>query len=330
MPESKDRIQSAHSESARRLGEERRLRELLRSEPIPNSLEAKYRTISEVRSRATESASPARHRALSLGALGMPRASLAAACAAVIVVGGSLTPPGRAVAQALGDLVGIGGPPTIDHAGTIDEGGHGLPVKPGSETLTGAPEGPQVVIASGTTPGGARFEVVAYRTNALDPPSPPGPQTETGEIPYAPGLAVAVDFPSADGTPRAHGSLTAAPLDHWGSAIESEYGLDFQISYLGAGAEVLVHGDAPAAASRVDVTYTDPAGERSEETPAKLFRVDRSLLERIGVDIEPFSYYLAFFSEPGDGGADAVRRLESAEARAYDAQGEEISAPRRG
>lgn len=95
-----------------------------------------------------------------------PRAALATAAIALVVAATALTPFGRAIAERVGDLVGVGDPPSREQANPVGE--------------------PWVVVGVGTY-GGERFEIVASAAS----PSADG---------AAPTPCFSVDFPESSGT----------------------------------------------------------------------------------------------------------------------------------
>src|SRR4051812_24874229 len=75
------------------------------------------------------------------------RRTWAVALTAGLLIALAFTPPGRAVTAQLGELVGIGEEPTVDRD------------NPEASVVA---TGRQVVIATGTTPSGERYEMSAF------------------------------------------------------------------------------------------------------------------------------------------------------------------------
>lgn len=254
------------------------LDEFLRAAAVPDSATAKERTKMlaharlERRDRPESSANPGSS---------APRfrvLAIAGACAVGVAVIAA-TPPGQSAAAWVGELVGIG---------------------------DGAPQ-PQVVrsqsvtLGAGAGPRNEPYAVVADRPEAggevclsLDWPEAKKATTTCGYPPDAGGL----------GRPSpADQTALGTPFLIEAKAV----GLDRRL-----GPDVgVVHGNAAADVSEVQVTYRDSAGE-AHASPTRLFALEGEAEEQIGAE-GPLKAYVAFV--PADG-------LDSVEVTAYDQDGE--------
>lgn len=307
------------------MSDEREIARLLRAEVPPGAGEARERTVAAARAAAAlAEAAPPRRPGF--------RLVLASACAAGAFVAFSFTPPGRAVAGDVAELIGIGGPPTIDH----DE--QGGPFQPTSE---------EIVIAKGATEDATRFEIVAFEgkqseqalrqraqlqqqvlerireaEEATGEESPPFVLPDVG---LSAGTCIALDWidqPNPRGGSVCIDGPPRNPLSIGGySDTEGSYG---------PAAEVIVNGLTSPEVARVGVSYETPGGERVAADVA-LGRLEGELAERAGASQE-FGAFFAFIparhadrpeARAGDGGfgADVINTVEAV---AYGESGEEI------
>lgn len=248
----------------------------------------------------------------------------AAVAASLIVAASVFTAPGRALAEQLGELVGIGDEPT----------------QPRQPATTGS-DYPAVVIGVGQAPGGERFEIVASGPRAVDAEA----AVDRGAIAVDRGAiaCIFVELPTVD-TTEAGSCMTE----------ESQAGLAetgiAPISLLGnptlSPTRLIVQGLVLPEVARVEVRYESPAGtpQTSDVTLASL---DAELGARIGVD-EQAGYFVAFLPEelvppaqvvqygenpppgvpfirPTPSIEDAEAALAEIEVVAYDGGGEEIA-----
>lgn len=187
------------------------------------------------------------------------RARVATALAVIALIGAaSLTPPGQALAERLGELVGIGDKPTRTQ-GLIDE--------------------PAVVIDAGESPGGTAYEVVAsadmniYRDE--DPPT-----------------CIGLDLPELEGpvnagclTPELEASLdsvTVSPVAFLGPA---ELGSE----------RLIVDGLASAEVASAEIERLADDGS-IDRYPVKVSHLDDELAAKIGASSEA-AFLLAFLPE---------------------------------
>jgi hypothetical protein len=172
------------------------------------------------------------------------RTAALAGCVAIALGLASLTPPGRAVATDLGQLVGIGDEPT-----------------------QGVPEGEHaVVIGTGDTAKSYRYEVVAETNNG---------GTDRSET------CVFLEFPDLQGheagnclTDASRRSLPEEKIDPLVYAAEDEFRPD---------AELIVQGLATPDVARVLVSYPSSDGVRTE-APVEMSTLDDQLSRQIGVE----------------------------------------------
>jgi hypothetical protein len=190
---------------------------------VTPSLEERLRRLGAPDDEAAEArASAALRQAAGSGELrrGIPTTVRWGAAAVAALLFG-LTPPGQAVAERLGELVGIGDEPTVEQR--VDE-------------ETGA-----VVIASGESPSGAPVELVAFRVEA-----------KTGQVDAAVRTCYAFDLPPG---PRSTGNCVTEPPAEVGSVR-----VIAAASPLRPESQLVVQGTTSADTSTVNVTYTDIDG----------------------------------------------------------------------
>lgn len=229
------------------------------------------------------------------------------ALASLAVAGVLISPPGQAVAEWMGDLIGvgeIGGPPSSDE-----------------QRPSGPPASEVIVFANGETPTGERFEVVAYRSDDIE--GVPAENTFSG-------ICVRTEFPdrvgqgSRDGgvqlgSPGAGGVQIGLPAGFCYAGAPTEQGINLGSTSgaPGDGGLITVTGEANAETGRIVVTYTDRSGE-PQSVDAAVAHLGGQLGRRIGVPsvTEPTTYFIAFLPDASD---------EEIEATAYDAEGSELA-----
>jgi hypothetical protein len=239
---------------------------------------------------------------------GAPRTSrrphvLVGATAALVAIAlfGTLTGPGRALADRLGSIVGIGDDSTLDHAS--------------DERLPASGRG--VVIATGTVPRGPRYEIVAFANE----PSAHDRQFVGGA---AVATCLSLDFPAIEDRPdyntTCFGGDEQADLHTSGS---TDYGPD---SELGDGVRYTLSGETTDAVASIRVTYRDAGGEQVE-APVAYGIADAAVLDQIGSDY-PGGEFVAFI--PDDGAPHSATAgptvLDSVEVTALDADGTIVAA----
>jgi hypothetical protein len=206
---------------------------------------------------------------------------VALALVLVGVVCFSFTPPGRAIAEDVADLVGIGDAPTVDH----DEQG---PVRP----TAGA-----VVIGTGTTPDEVRFEIVAFEGQRSE-----AEQQRTELVDPSVGTCVALDWPDVGphtassiciGGPQRDPLPTPSITDREGTESEGA---------LGPGAALTVQGLVGPTVDELTLTYETPSGE-PVAAPLTLAKLDSDLARQVGAEQE-FGFFVAFLPDEhvGEGG----------------------------
>jgi hypothetical protein len=193
-----------------------KLGEALRTVPLPDSVEARARAVAAVGSPSERAERPRSRRlpTLSLRALAYTAAALLA------VTAFSFTPPGRAVAGGIGDLVGIGGQPTEgsppDQRGVVigtGEAPNGYSYEIVAETngnsqqetciQTEFPDATKALMAGNCLTGARGQPLSAYAKQPMVTPAPTefGPDGEIviqGMVPV--GAHVAIDYTKLDGT----------------------------------------------------------------------------------------------------------------------------------
>lgn len=227
------------------------------------------------------------------------RPGLALAGAAALLIGLAFTPPGRAIAEAVGELVGIGKPSSVHEPNLRD------PRLDRTQEVVG----PAFVAASGTVPfpDGEPFEIVAWAAKERSNRAIPAVDFATGER-----TTMGVDRPSD----RLLSCLGVVFPDRGEQesakycAFESPFKDASHVFLGGSGTRqfgssgpTLITDTTGADVARVQVTYADSAGERAE-APATLGRFDAELLDKTGATV-PFGLFVAFV--PSDG---ALRSVE--------------------
>jgi hypothetical protein len=171
-----------------------------------------------------------------------PRIAVIVAVVLALIVAFSFTPPGRAVAERIGELIGIGDEP----AGST---GFGRPA---------------VVIGAGESPDGFPYQVVAARSlkNGAG-----GDETCVGlDLPELSGVAVAE-------------CLTPTQVEILQAQVVAPV-LYAAPSGLGPEARFVIQGLVRADAGEVEVRYRSEAGET--RAPTEIVSLDQALGERIG------------------------------------------------
>lgn len=296
----------------------RKIKRLMMEARPPDASKARERTAAAARSAAAVQAEAGASRAFACPAIS---AALVTALLAF-----SFTPPGRAVTGEVAELMGIGGPATIDH----DE--QRRPLEPTTD---------EIVISSGRTADGERYEIVAFEgrrsdqemdrhevqrrqiledlraareETGADLPAPPAlPEIQTFE-----GTCIAVDWIDQ---PESNGGTTCidGPQNdalHIGGSTDSE-------GRYGPAAQLIIEGMTGPEVARVEVSYERPDGERIV-ADGSLGRLTPELAEQIGTSME-FGHFVAFIPDldvgPGGNFADVAFTVQAV---AYGDDGEEI------
>ena len=227
----------------------------------------------------------------------------------------ALTPSGRAIADDIARLIGIGGPPTIDHS---------------DEDVAPQADSSPIVIGEGAVPdGGPRFEIVAYEgrrsdaaqaqlehdSNQVERDTGRGFPAET--LNQNVGTCVALDWPK--------------DRSQWGEDCTDDPQrdplplpsiTDYQ-AQLGMGGELAMVGLTGPDVDRVDVAYTDVDGQRAK-APVTLAQLDDALADRARVN-ERFGFYVAFVPDRDVGaGSYFAPVMKTVKLSAYDSEGSEI------
>jgi hypothetical protein len=173
----------------------------------------------------------------------------------------ALTPPVQALAERLGELVGIGDDPTVEkrvsHVGTAEE--------------TGA-----VVIGSGTSPSGAPVELVAFKVVA-----------ETGQVERVQRTCYAFDLPPEK---RSNGSCPVGTPERF-----ADVRMIAAAQPLTPESQLVIQGVTSADTAQVEVSYQDSDGTISA-APTLFSKLTAPLARRIGSD-ERGGFFIAFLPE---------------------------------
>lgn len=238
------------------------------------------------------------------------RSKLRWALAALAALLFAVSPPGQAVAEKLGELVGIGDESTVTEPNLRDP------------RLTGQQDriGPAIVTATGTVPGtDVSFEIVGWaaraKTSAFSGAEPGATQTCLGTVwPEVGEQWTGKWCQGDDGSER-----VPYPFHTFGggSTLPANYGPNAPYEFIGV--------TRPEVA-RVGLTYRDADGNL-QEGPVTLGILDGKLLEKTGGN-RPFGFFEAFV--PYDGlprdkfGFTGSPAAESAVITVYDAEGREL------
>ena len=196
---------------------------------------------------------------------------VAIAAALLLIVLVSLTPPGRAVADTIGRLVGIGDEPTLDQS-------------KGQDLVA---EGKAVVVAQGTIPGTSQpYEASAYAANDKAPRE---------QAPDKLNSCLNFDLPGLDSQQqvRFDSVCTDRPMP---SALDVDAASD-NLGRLGDAARFSAGGLLSDDVADVRVSYEDSAGDRVQ-VPVVVARLDDSVAKQTGAPVT-FGRFEAFFPDDG-------------------------------
>jgi hypothetical protein len=232
------------------------------------------------------------------------------------IAGLAFTPPGRAVAEDIGQLVGIGEPATLP------------PQQHPNLTDRGQP----IVIASGRAPDDSPYEVVATRTivQSDDPPGvgdPGGLETcLTADLPQTPATN-SVEF--------CVGPSDKSFIDQ-GNVIDGVNFVDRMGEHVGdtgsvgPAARYELTGELSPNITRVDVFYDNGSGQKVKAY-SDVGRVDQAIGDQIGTE-DRLGYLIAFLPDdrlPPASTDQGLRReagvLGTVEMVGYDASGNEVA-----
>jgi hypothetical protein len=256
-----------------------RLETMLRDLPAPPASEARERAVAEARAEVAGWDAPRR------SARRPARRALGMALAAGVLAAALLTPPGRDASAWVGELVGIG---DVGGSPTLEE--HGF------EGTSNA-----VVVANGHAPDGSRYEWVVYdcRVDLRDEGLPTRFE----------GFGMSLEWPHVKG--REGGGTCeeaeGAPAPRF--AFE-QIGVHVAPSQFEGVAEpdLLVSGATTRRVHRVEVVYTDTAGNR-HELPVDFSAVPDDLRDRLGAR-SPGGAFVAFVPGAWAARDDVVARLD--------------------
>jgi hypothetical protein len=297
-----------------------RLREL----PLPPADQARVRAARRAAALVERAPSPRPH--LALPSL---RPAILLALFVFVLVGFAFTPPGQAVTEKLGELVGIGEPATLP---ARDQGAH----------LTDRTQ--PVVIASGRAPDGTVYEIVANRS-AFHPLGRDGhPDAGGGSGPLIgavddPVTCLTVDLPNTPALEtvelcvgaRERQFLAGDVLDAVNFVDRAAPGEESE--FAGSEARYVLSAELSPNIEKVELSYEDRSGQRTIGY-TDVGHVDEEIAQRIGTD-DRVGYLVAFLPddglpspESGNGGAGARREagvLGTVRLVGFDASGEVVA-----
>jgi hypothetical protein len=224
------------------------LGERLRGIPVPRSGDARDQAVAEARA---EIAARGGEGATSPGAPGRLLSALAALVLVAVLL---VTPPGRAAAAWVGDLVGlgeVGGPPT-------------QPKRTFADSRTA------VVIDNGTAPDGSRYEWVAYECSV--------DLRDEGSSTNFEGIGMSFEWPGVKGHEGGGVCEELEGRPRQDARAVGSHGVHILPSQF-KGVEqpdLVVAGTAGAAVHRVEVIYTAPDGT-TRKLPVDFARVEGRL-----------------------------------------------------
>lgn len=259
-----------------------------------------------------------------------PRAGFLTACVVAVAVGLAFTPPGRALAEAVGALVGIGEPSSVQESDLRD------PRLDRSQERVG----PAIVAASGVVPtaDGEPFEIVAWAATEREPRAVPVRSVDPS-LPLAE-LKGRVGFTREDQRPERLLSCLGIVFPDRGAQETGKYCAttepfeDPSHVFVGGGGPTefgptgpdLIAGTTAADVARVEVTYIGESGTRVE-APVTLGHLAGGVLEKTGATV-PFGLFVAFI--PWDGsprpraGLSPSAALQSVMVTTFDDAGREL------
>jgi hypothetical protein len=245
--------------------------------PIPPADEARARAARSAAERVERIGERRSRIAPRLMRLGVAALALLAA-----LVGFAFTPPGKAVSDELGELVGIGEPAT-------------LPPDPFPGL---GPRRPGVVIASGRAPDGAPYEVVASRG---DPSSGRGPSKEGTVMQRGGGAMTCLTVDLPESPERGTVEFCVGPYRYGqgvvGVNVADRAFPDKERELAGSKARYVLTALLSPKVERVEVSYQDAAGE-GHVAFSDVGRVTRAIAKKIRTD-HRVAYLVAFLPDDG-------------------------------
>lgn len=242
------------------------------------------------------------------------RAPIAIAAALVLIMAVTLTPPGRAIADGIAHLVGIGDEPTLDPSKDQDLKASGR----------------AVVVATGTIPGTDQsIEFSAYAST--DAPTGENLQPGSGPPVYDLGptrtlSCLNADLPGLESQKQVE--FESLCIDH---PVDRPLDLNSStdnLDRLGGEARFRVGGTLSDEVAKVEVTYEDRSGQRVA-APVIVARLDESIAEETGAPLT-FGLFQAYLPDDGSptnsGVVNSVHPVViSVEVKAFDAEGNELA-----
>jgi hypothetical protein len=265
------------------------LAQAMREFSLPSSIESKARAVAAAGQQAATIARPPR--------VTLPRLAVALGSAALALAFLTFTQPGRALAQQIGELIGIVEPASIDQ----------------KAHLPFDPSGPAVALATGTAPDGVPFEIVAYEEKG------PGAQERAELSELLPGREPGLDEGVSASDPST-GPRTCLGVDIQaprasaagiGCTFEPDrriVGMDYLSPYprIGEAIALQMGGPTQTEVARVEVAYDN--GHRLVQAPTTLGVLTPEIAAEIGTE-QSRGYWTAFLPRRAQAGIAAGRAI---------------------
>lgn len=247
--------------------------------------------------RREHAVTPARPR----GGKRFERRRVIGALAVVLVAFLTLSPPGRALAESLAEIVGIGESPTLDY----------------SKVSGIEPDGPALVVGSGVVPGTEQpYEWVGFAGHSKVPSID---AREAGQGREFSCLALDLTMIERPSEPRGTACITGEPrgalyVNGFGDDPDQSLGPDFRFT---------LSGTTNADVDSIEVRFVDVAG-RAATAPVLFGKLEGEIAAELEAPTE-FGLFVAYLPDQGTltdlPGPAMPGYMESVEVRALDASG---------
>ncbi len=264
--------------------------ERLQTEPLPSSDQARERTLNLAAAQRSDRARPRRRR----------RVAVLGVLATVALV---LSPPGRSLAESVGELVGIGEPAS-------------LPAEEFGDMIS---RGEPIVLASGEAPGGSPYEIVVGK--AVFPERPEGGAGGSG----GEQTCLTVDFPRAPRLGTVEFCVGESDTEFLASGVLDGVNYADGAGVLAPEARYVFTALLSPEIQRVELTYVNGDGE-TVQAPTDIGTVDEEIRQAIGSD-DRVGYMVGFVPDDGLGNYESRKKagvLGTIELVGFNSEGEEL------